>query len=535
MLRVKLLPILFVLPLSLLGCADDSVSDDGADDLGEGDTDGTGTDEGEPANWIPARGIGIIEVEANQGTRVPIGGPDGAWVDGAGRNTFLTSERDTLIRVHWEIAEGWEPHEVQAKLSVHKPGGEVSEKTQEVLVEGDSTPTSLSRTFFFGLAAENGETAPGTKYQVELFEKDTEQDADLPELAAINPADGPNFIGYEQAPMELKVMLVPVHYTGEGKDLRPDLTDENINKMIDALYEQNPVQEVTYQVRSEVGYSNTLTNLGALLPIMASAKQNDGADPNLYYHALINPGCAVVGCGNAGVAGIAQIANDSKSDSLSRVAATIFYNIDSTADTFVHEVGHNQGFAHVACPNANAAGPDPSYPYPDGKIGNWGFGIRGFSLHNPTASHDYMTYCGNTWASDWTFNKAYNRIKTLTSWDYEGAPAPGQEPGIMGERLLIGALYPDGSEEWFTLDGGIDVEEIRPGEGVEFAVAGQLIEQPAVVRTLSDDQTQWVMVPLPEAVEIDEVDGLTHLRDGAPRREISPAEVRVPTIANDWQ
>lgn len=527
MTRPPIWSFLFALPLTVAAtaCADSAALGD--EDTAAASASGeAGDGEVEEFEWVPALGIGITEVEANQGTRVPIGGPDGAWIDGGGRNTFLVSDRDTLIRAHWEVADGWQPHEVRAVLTVVAPTG-TTEHEQIVVVEGDSTPTSLARTFYFGLVAEVGETSPGTSYQLELFEKDTEQDASLPELARVNPSAGAMQVGFETSPMEMKVMLVPIHYVADGKDRRPDLSEDNLDVFLDHLYEQNPVQDVQYQIHSEVPYTQVMNNLGSLLPIMAQLKDQEGADSNIYYHALIDIDCAVAGCGSSGVAGIAYLSNPTQSDSLQRVAATIYYDIESSAETFVHEIGHNQGFSHVECPDADAAGPDPSYPYTDGKIGNWGFGIRTFGLHNPTASHDYMTYCSNTWASDWTFNKAYQRIKTLTSWDY-GAPAPdpGDASELIGSERLVGAIYPDGTEEWFTLSGGVRVDELSPGEGVDFEYAGHTVRQPAAVHTLSDDETQWVIVPMPDGLEFDAIDSLDHLRDGQVRRSFDRHQVR---------
>ena len=526
MTRHPLLLSTLVLPLALFACSDDSTGPaDAADEVGDGTDSTDSTDESQPANWVPALGIAILEVEANQGTRIPIGKANGEWVDGSGRNTFLSSERDTLIRVHFTVDPGWNPHEVRARLTInHSSFAEPIVREQDLLVEGDSTPTSLQRTFYFGLIQTEGETVAGATYRVELFERDTEQDTTLPQLANVTPASGPAAIGFESYPMQMKIVLVPIHYTGDGKDMYPDLGEENLKILIDSMYEENPVQEVIYQVRSQaVPYTQTLNQLGSLLPIMAQTKQQDGADANVYYHAMITTGCFIEGCASSGTVGIANLPGDSKNDSLMRVAASILFEVESTADTFVHEVGHNQGLSHVFCPDGNSAGNDPAYPYPDGQIGNWGFGIREFSLHNPTASHDYMTYCGNTWPSDWTFNKTFNRIRTLTSWDF-GAPAPDDE-GWMGENILVGALYPDGSEEWFTLAGGIDLEEIRPNESLEFQLDGETVPMPAVVRTLSDDQTQWVYAPLPTR-QFGDIAAITHVRDGQ-RRAIDPSAVRV--------
>lgn len=516
--------------LTISGClADDLPGEPIAETGGAGDE--TGGEE-QLINWVPSRGISIIEIEANQGTRVPVVGEDGAWIGATDRSMRLISDRDTLIRVHWVVDPAWVPHDVKARLTVEFDNADPIVREQIITVEGDSTRTALDRTFYFGLVAEHGETAGGARIQVELFEADVDQNSALPEAVNIAPASEPKLIGFETTPMELKVMMVPIHYTGGGKDRLANLDEANVQVLLDALYESNPVQVIEHQVHSEVPYAQQMNSLGSLLPIMSMLKQSDGADPNVYYHAFIDIGCPVVGCGNAGVAGIAQLTGDGKNASLSRVGATVLYtnasgSIDSSADTFVHEVGHNQGFSHVACPGANAAGPDPLYPYPNGKIGEWGFGIRSFSLHNPTASHDYMTYCGNTWTSDWTFDKAYHRISTLTSWDYEGAPAGEPDPMIMGEEVLVGALYPDGTEEWFTLDGGINLEQIMPGESIEFEVRGEVIDRPVEVRTMSDGETQWVVAPMPKDTRMEAVDRVRHVRGGEVRRELPASEVRV--------
>jgi hypothetical protein len=520
---------LLISALGLGACADES---EYAEDSGFADPDDPDGPQENQLRWAPARGISILEIEANQGTRVALTNDEGEWLGPKSRNMKLVSDRDTLLRVHWTVADGWRPHEVKARLILDVGDGQPIVREQTRMIEDDSARTSLNRTFFFGLVAEAGETAPGTRLRVELYEPDVEQNTTLEKAIQTAPIEGSQPIGFETDPMHMKVVLVPIHYTGEGKDLMPNLDEPTVKTLIDALYEENPVQEIQYQVRGHIGYDDTMVNLGALLPLMSAVKAKDGGDPNLYYHAFIDIGCPVVGCGNYGVAGIAQMAGPSQNASLSRVAASVFWRdnygtVVRTADTFVHEVGHNQGLAHVACPGVNAAGPDPNYPYDDGKIGQWGFGIRSFSLHNPTASHDYMSYCGNAWGSDWTFNKTYERIRTLTSWDLGAAEgkAPEDSEWTMGEELVIGALYPDGTEQWFTLPGGIDVEEIVPDELLAFEIDGQEFEQPTVLRTLSDGETQWVVAPLPEGTDIGAVEQVKHVRRGEVRRVIPRAEI----------
>jgi len=152
-----------------------------------------------------------------------------------------------------------------------------------------------------------------------------------------------------------------------------------------------------------------------------------------------------------------------------------------------------------------AAGPDPNYPHDDGKIGVFGFGIRNFRLFTPTAAHDYMTYCGNAWVSDWTWNKAYDRIRELTSWDYEGSigEPPQQQP------LLVGTLFADGSEQWWAMLGPAPSADQISGEQ-QLRVLGEggalLDLQYGAVSTLSDGATQMVVVALD--VPFDQVEGI---------------------------
>jgi hypothetical protein len=514
---------------------------DGRDDAGDQDGQADG-DQATPIDWVPAHGISIVEVEANQGTRIAITNADGDWVGPGARNMRLVGDRDTLLRVHWEVEPGWQPHDVLARLTLDTGSGDPIVREQTLHVASNSSRTGLDRAFYFGLTAARGETVPGAKFEVELFEAAEHHDTSLAEARWAAPARGPELLGFESDPMQLKVLLVPIHYTGGGHDTIPDLSEDRVAALVDSLHERNPVQEIVYQVRGQIGYAKPMANLGELLPLMSAVKHNDGADPNVYYHAFIDIGCPVVGCGAMGVAGIAVLAGPGKDASLNRVGATVWWRnpnngrIDQTVDTFVHEVGHNQGLGHVACPGIAAAGPDPSYPYADGKIGQWGFGIRSFSLHNPTSSHDYMTYCGNTWGSDWTYLKAYDRIRALTRWDTSDQAGDASreaevEPWLLGESVLVGALYPDGAEQWFTLPGGVEAEELVAGEAVVFESGGQRLEQPAKVMTLSDGETQWVVSPLPDAMTIDQVDQVEHIHEYAPRRVIPRAQITVDFVA----
>ena len=515
--------VLFGCVLALGACAVDddteAVDDNGETTTQLGDGDGDDTPQLEPTL---ARGISIGEVEINQGTRIPIGN-GGEWVDGPERLGYLIASRDSLLRVHYTVDEDWVPRPIEARLTLSFPDGTSQVFTDVREIEESSQPYSLNGTFYFGLVAEQGHTVAGTTYQIELWETTGGAGEGLAEGANINPASGPALIGFEAVPMQIKVILVPIEYNGKV----PNLSEEVQEQVVNNLYEQNPVTEILHDVHSPVPYDSNLTSLGNLLPVMAQLRAAEGADPNIYYHALVDIGGASLG----GVLGISYLANDSKSDSSSRVSATVLWSANPSigADTFTHETGHAQGLSHVECPNGGAAGPDPAYPHENGRIGNWGFGIRRFLMYDPDDAFDYMSYCGPSWVSDWTWNKTYKRIKTLTSWDFEGGAAGAAEAD---GTVLFGALYADGSREWWTAPGSIDPELVSGQDRFDFEVDGVQVEAWGAVSTLSDGQTEWVMVDLP--AELDVIEAITHTR-GDEVQAVDPASLVNPFVgATDY-
>ena len=66
--------------------------------------------------------------------------------------------------------------------------------------------------------------------------------------------------------------------------------------------------------------------------------------------------------------------------------------------TIAHELGHNLSLEHADC--GDAAGPDPSFPWPMGQVGTWGFDPRGDSLVSDKTA-DLMSYCTPPWISDY--------------------------------------------------------------------------------------------------------------------------------------
>jgi len=497
---------------SSLACAKEPGDEGTVGETGTGDTEDL--PEGEPA-----RGIHITEVEANQGTAILIG-RDGEWVGAEGRNAYMIRDRDTLIRLQHTVDEGWVPREIAGVLHlIDADGNELPPRSRTFMVEGPSDPRKINTEFYFSILAD--EAKPGLSYWVELVEVSDVDVSGLDEGVNVTPEDFA-LIGYEQTPLEMKVMLVPIEYTYIDPATTVVLDDADLQQIEDDLLQNNPLQSVSFEIHETYTYDNQLTDLGQLLSPMSALRANEGAAPNVYYHALVDVRGPAVNM----VAGIAQLTGDDKSSGTSRVAATVWYKPNDavptgSTGTIVHEVGHNQGLSHVYCPNAStpAAGPDPNYPHDGGKIGVYGFGIRNFHLYTPNAAHDYMTYCGNAWVSDWTWNKTYQRIRTLTAWDYEGAPATTPGPQV---PLLVGTLLPSGNEDWWVMMGPAPApDELSVEQRIELRGGGELLDElPTSLSLLSDHETVVVTAPLPEDIELDGLDGIRRVDWRGEGREV---------------
>jgi hypothetical protein len=296
--------------------------------------------------------------------------------------------------------------------------------------------------------------------------------------------------------------MMPVVYDdgmGCSTNTATEITPEQEQRFLDYLHEQYPVQSVTLDFRRDtpIQWNEPLTSLAQLWAPLQEQRADENADPNVYFYALVN---ACVG-GIDGAGGIAAgIPPDTKAAAFERTASGLWISDTGFGyETLVHEIGHLHGRAHVFCAGGDAAGVDPSYPYEDGIIGVWGFGIRLFQLHSPTATRDFMTYCTPTWVSDWGWSKAFNRIRTLTAWDYEGPGAGGEPDG----EVLIGLLFENGKEQWWRTPGAREAEHFSSGEVIEFDYGDAVIPSPTAVRVLEDGTTMiTTMVPRPN-VEFD--------------------------------
>ena len=392
---------------------------------GDEGTSDEAADTGEPFEPVPARGdIVLTEVAVNQGVEVTIA-TDGEPV--AEPNTVLVAGRDALIRAYWAIPPDWQARPIEARLELGYPDGTGESASSVVMVDGASSPASLDQSWSFRVPAEA--LRAGTTYHLSLWEAGPGAE-DLPTSTTViaAPIGGPLPLGLEADPAELRVVMIPVVYTdgaGCSTDTSTLIDAEAEQKFQDYIYERYPIQRLEWRFRRDapiVHDTAFVSSLSELFPALQQRRVDDGAAPNDYYYAIVDV-CAGSLSGTSGLSPDLPddgTPTDTKDWAPQRIAVGLWVNGNEPAyTTMVHELGHNHGRGHVACA-VPADDLEPDFPYPDGGIGVWGHGLRSGGLYDPSETYDLMSYCNPRWVSDWSWSLAYQRIRTLSSWDSEG-------------------------------------------------------------------------------------------------------------------
>ncbi|PRQ06549.1 zinc-dependent metalloprotease family protein [Enhygromyxa salina] len=451
---------------------------------------GDGDDDAEPFVPVPARGITITGVSANHGINVFIAEGD-QWVDGGGRIGRLASGRDTLIRVYHEIDEGWVERDIEARLEITLPGGEVVEFKAQKTIVTDTSDKYLEGGLWFALPEAEGYTDPAVKFQVSLWEVEPGGEA-MEEHVTVSPASGPELIGFENIPMQMNVVYVPFTYNGTNPDVGDAAKMEIINNEI---YQTEPIQQLN-TVIDDVRPNGAQFDVCSMLQTMSQIWSQAGAPSNVYYVGLVDTGAS------SGTMGCALINANFNAD------VWVNNSMGITATSIVHEIGHNQGLNHVECDDMGnpSAGNDPSYPdHPEGRTLNTGFGIRDFKMYPGDTTIDYMSYCNKRWVSPWTWAKVWSRIQTFTA---QGSPII-----VDPEPVMRFGMYPSGSTSWFTALERLDPERVPSGNArVDFILDGEVIaREPAMLDTLSDDVSVWVTARMPNGDPEAEFDAVRYV------------------------
>lgn len=395
----------------------------------------------------------ITEVAVYQGVKVTVA-KEGAAVE---RGTVpLVANRAALVRVFVAPEAGFVPRELVCELRV---GTRTFTDTR--VIDGATTESGLDSSFHFAvpadaLTADAAFTATLRDPLVAPQPMDTMSQARF-------PSDGmPSPLGLVVTDA-VRVVLVPVRYTGDGSGRLPDTSDTQL-----ALYRQwmndvYPASSIELTLHDPIDYATgfTVNSFDDLNEDLVQLRRADGAPQDVYYYALVAPARSFASyCGNGCVTGLSFLVTDVQ-DAQIRVGTGIGFTGSDSAETMVHEVGHAHGRQHAPCDVTDA---DPRYPHRNGVTSVWGWSAGREVLVPPTAA-DFMGYCENVWVSDYTFTALYTRISALaTLVGRTGQSAPLEASGAPTRYRFV-RVAADGTLRWgreVTLRGA-------PGEARPFA------------------------------------------------------------------
>ncbi|MGH1342855.1 MAG: M66 family metalloprotease [Nannocystales bacterium] len=472
----------------------------------------------------PARGISISRVEANSGVAIPIA-IDGAWADGSQRNAQIPKNRNTAFRVYLDVDDDvWVQREIEARMTLFQADGTEKEYVERGLIAQDSSTSSFQSNIVIGVLAED--MVPNAQFNVELYEVGGGYEG-LPEVSEAPKAmPEPNYIGIESTYQNMRIMIVPIEYDFGGCQTQFDTSEEALAPYIDHMFQQNALENIDVEIHDLYRVDNLdLTGNGffQLLNVMAQLRAAEAPDPNVYYYGLFDNCGECIGDGSGCTLGVANgIPGNSMGEAGARVAIGSQYlgNDEIGIETFVHEIGHNQGRRHIFCSGANAAGTDPSYPYDDGKTSGWGFGVRDFQLRNGNTHFDYMSYCNPTWVSDWQWKETFARIQTLSSW--EGAD---MQDAMEGRYVLMGSVNTEtGEASWWTDRGWVEPEDAAPNYRIRYSFDDASTDETLLVDSDPWSEGPWITVRAPLPSDFAAVTGIQldtpTLTANAPRNEI---------------
>lgn len=193
----------------------------------------------------------------------------------------------------------------------------------------------------------------------------------------------------------LNIVMVPINYTHTASGTYYPSYPADDNEMIRYLMKLFPLHDVSVSYRSPINFEGDLaetTEWWRLVNTLSSIKGADGTPKAQVYYGLIPEKDSN---GN-----FIDLAWGGMSGMFSRVSVGI-----ANQFVFTHEIGHNFGRLHAPCGNPDY--PDPDYPYSNGSIGEYGLDISENRIVLPE-THDFMSYCGPEWISDYTYQGLYN-------------------------------------------------------------------------------------------------------------------------------
>lgn len=337
----------------------------------------------------------------------------------AGVDVPLIAGRDTLLRVSVTPTSSWTPREVTTEVQVTGPAGAQVLRDTMVVTQA-STSSARDSAFEFRLSGAMLDAT--TAISARILGDGAIAVDEATASPARWPQDGsPYPLAASAATGELHVVLVPLRYDNDGSGRLPDTSDAQLARFEAALRALYPAHSVRLEVHDPVGWTGSV-DWGDFNRELRALKQSDGAD-DAYYYGLIRPADTFAQyCGGSCTTGQSFTVSSAEATSY-RVGTGLGFSGERWAWTLVHELGHMHGRGHAPC-GVSWWSEDHSYPYGDGTVGVWGWDSRTDILFAPDEVTDFMGYCDNLWASDYTYLGLVERMRDVHAMQQPLALAP---------------------------------------------------------------------------------------------------------------
>ncbi|TVQ90750.1 MAG: hypothetical protein EA397_11765 [Deltaproteobacteria bacterium] len=351
----------------------------------------------------------------------------------------IVTGRDALIRVFVEPGDDFEPREIGARFYIHHGGQIIGAGEGRARIDGPSEQAELESTLNVPIS---GTMLPEAElsWSVELVEV-----VDRPPRgstsAALYPAQGTAALPTLPIGGPMQVYLMPISWDHDGSGRLPDTSAESLATYHTTLRSIFPAAGLELHLEEPMSWDRSVAPNGAgwseLLNRVLEERWIRGIPGDAYLYGLFRPGDTEVG----GIAGLSLLAMLPE-HSAGRASIGLAMHPGGGAGTMAHEVGHAAGRSHAPC--GGAAGSDPNYPHQDAHLGSWGYHPAEERLFDPDVFHDFMSYCGPGWVSDFHWNLLAERQAGIYQYYH------GQSTARARTRVWQTAwLHPDGRiEAW---------------------------------------------------------------------------------------
>lgn len=382
---------------------------------------------------VAVHDLTVSEIALFQGVKVSLV-KDGKAADPASR-VAVVAGKSALLRVYVTPTADYARREITGELILRSGTSAPVTFTSTAAISAASQDGDLASTINFSIP--DGTITATTNYSVRLLHLDAGKGT----TPAQFPADAkPTALSAIDTGESLRVVLVPVRYNADGSGRVPDTSAAQLDKYRARLRAVYPTRKVEITVRAPYDYSGSIATGGSgiatLLQTITKLRKSDNAPADVYYYGAFMAADTFRNyCSGGCTTGICHLVT-SADDTLNRACTGVGFTGEDSAGTMAHELGHAHGLPHAPC--GGVSGSDTKYPYPQARIGSWGWDERSSKLVDPSQSKDFMSYCSPAWISDYNYEKLATRMAAVnTTRDVvRGAPVTYRFAQLNGEGQL---------------------------------------------------------------------------------------------------